>query len=111
MILGVDRLDYTKGLVNRFKAFERLLSDFPEFLERVMLFQVVLNGQGKERNKESRSKGRSRPKGRSNPMSRGKGRNRCMEKNRSMVNSGAGRGKEKQECNHYTRWRCPLGRM
>ena len=48
VILGVDRLDYTKGLVNRFKAFERLLSDFPEFLERVMLFQVLMNGQGKE---------------------------------------------------------------
>ena len=38
VILGVDRLDYTKGLVNRFKAFERLLSDYPEFLEKVMLF-------------------------------------------------------------------------
>ena len=88
----MDRLDYTKGLVNRFKAFERLLSDFPEFLERVMLFQVVLNGQGKERNKGSRSKGRSRGKGRSKPTSRGKGRNRCMEKNRSMVNCRSRKG-------------------
>ena len=42
VILGVDRLDYTKGLVNRFKAFERLLSDYPEFLEKVMLFQVAV---------------------------------------------------------------------
>jgi len=42
VILGVDRLDYTKGLVNRFRAFERLLSDFPEFLEKVMLLQVAV---------------------------------------------------------------------
>ena len=42
MILGVDRADYTKGLLNRFKAFERLLSDYPEFLGKVMLFQVAV---------------------------------------------------------------------
>ena len=42
MILGVDRADYTKGLVQRFKAFERLLSDYPEFLGRVMLLQVAV---------------------------------------------------------------------
>jgi len=42
VILGVDRLDYTKGLVNRFKAFERLLSCYPEFLGKVMLFQVAV---------------------------------------------------------------------
>ena len=27
---------------HRFRAFERLLSDFPEFLERVMLLQVIV---------------------------------------------------------------------
>ena len=37
VILGVDRADYTKGLVNRFKAYERLLSDYPEFLGKVKL--------------------------------------------------------------------------
>lgn len=42
VILGVDRLDYTKGLVNRFKSFERLLSDHPEYLGKVMLFQVAV---------------------------------------------------------------------
>jgi len=42
VILGVDRLDYTKGLVNRFKSFERLLSEHPEYLEKVMLFQVAV---------------------------------------------------------------------
>ena len=42
VILGVDRADYTKGLLQRFKAFERLLSDYPEFLGSVMLFQVAV---------------------------------------------------------------------
>ena len=42
VILGVDRADYTKGLVNRFRAFERLLSDYPEFRGKVMLFQVAV---------------------------------------------------------------------
>ena len=38
----MDRADYTKGLVHRFKAFERLLSDYPEFQGRVMLLQVAV---------------------------------------------------------------------
>ena len=29
LLLGVDRLDYTKGLVQRMRAMERLLDDFP----------------------------------------------------------------------------------
>jgi trehalose 6-phosphate synthase/phosphatase len=40
IILGVDRLDYTKGLVNRVKAFERLLEKHPEYLEKCIFFQV-----------------------------------------------------------------------
>ena len=42
LLLGVDRLDYTKGLVHRFKAFERLLEKYPEHLEKVALFQVAV---------------------------------------------------------------------
>ena len=38
----MDRADYTKGLANRFKAFERFLSDHPEFLGKVMLFQIAV---------------------------------------------------------------------
>ena len=30
LIIGVDRLDYSKGLVERFTAFERLLETFPD---------------------------------------------------------------------------------
>ena len=43
VILGVDRADYTKGLVNRFQAYERLLSDYPDFRGKVMMFQVSLS--------------------------------------------------------------------
>lgn len=35
LILGVDRLDYTKGLVHRLGAFERLLEKHPEYKEKV----------------------------------------------------------------------------
>lgn len=40
IILGVDRLDYTKGLVQRLKAFERLLEKYPEHIEEVVLLQI-----------------------------------------------------------------------
>lgn len=40
IILGVDRLDYTKGLVHRLKAFERLLHKHPEHIEKVVLLQI-----------------------------------------------------------------------
>lgn len=42
VVLGVDRLDYTKGLVQRIKAFERLLELHPEYLERVILMQIAV---------------------------------------------------------------------
>ena len=35
LILGVDRLDYTKGLTHRLRAFERLLEKHPEHKEQV----------------------------------------------------------------------------
>lgn len=35
IVLGVDRLDYTKGLVHRLKAFERLLQKYPQHIEKV----------------------------------------------------------------------------
>lgn len=40
IVLGVDRLDYTKGLVNRLKAFEILLEKHPEHRGEVTLLQV-----------------------------------------------------------------------
>ena len=42
VILGVDRLDYTKGLVSRLKSFRRFLEKFPKWMERVVLLQVAV---------------------------------------------------------------------
>lgn len=42
MLLGIDRLDYTKGLVERFHAFEELLSRHPELIEEIIFFQLVV---------------------------------------------------------------------
>jgi len=41
LIIGVDRLDYSKGLVERFRAFERLFDLFPEERNRVSLMQIA----------------------------------------------------------------------
>jgi len=40
IILGVDRLDYTKGLINRLLAFELLLERYPQHREKVSLLQI-----------------------------------------------------------------------
>jgi trehalose 6-phosphate synthase/phosphatase len=40
LVVGVDRLDYTKGLMLRLEAFERFLETHPEWHHRVSLFQV-----------------------------------------------------------------------
>jgi trehalose 6-phosphate synthase len=40
IVFGVDRLDYTKGIPDRIRAFERLLTRHPEWRERVVFVQV-----------------------------------------------------------------------
>lgn len=42
MFLGVDRLDYIKGLDLKLKAFRTLLRRFPEYKEKVSLLQVAV---------------------------------------------------------------------
>jgi trehalose 6-phosphate synthase/phosphatase len=42
LLLGIDRLDYSKGIPRRLLAFERLLIDHPEWRERVRLVQVAV---------------------------------------------------------------------
>jgi trehalose 6-phosphate synthase/phosphatase len=42
IILGVDRLDYTKGIPRRLIAFGRLLESVPEMRDRVRLIQVAV---------------------------------------------------------------------
>jgi len=40
-IIGVDRLDYTMGLPERFKAFRRLLEMYPEHMKAVTFMQIA----------------------------------------------------------------------
>jgi trehalose 6-phosphate synthase/phosphatase len=40
--IGVDRLDYTKGIPERLKAFGSLLREYPQFRRRVHLIQIVV---------------------------------------------------------------------
>jgi len=41
LVIGVDRLDYSKGLVERFGAFQRFLEDNPDSHGRVTLMQIA----------------------------------------------------------------------
>ena len=42
LVLGIDRLDYTKGIPHRLRAFRDLLERFPEVRGRINLIQVVV---------------------------------------------------------------------
>lgn len=42
LILGIDRLDYTKGIPQRLEAFRNALERYPDLHERVTLIQVVV---------------------------------------------------------------------
>jgi trehalose 6-phosphate synthase len=39
-VLGVDRLDYTKGIQERLEAFGRFLELFPEWRGKVSYIQI-----------------------------------------------------------------------
>ncbi|HEV8121118.1 MAG TPA: trehalose-6-phosphate synthase [Candidatus Polarisedimenticolia bacterium] len=41
LILGVDRLDYTKGILERIRAFERFLHARPDWRRRVVYVQIA----------------------------------------------------------------------
>ncbi|WP_306753959.1 alpha,alpha-trehalose-phosphate synthase (UDP-forming) [Paracoccus actinidiae] len=40
-MIGVDRLDYSKGIPQRFRAFQYLLENDPSLTEKVMLLQIA----------------------------------------------------------------------
>jgi trehalose 6-phosphate synthase/phosphatase len=42
MILSIDRLDYSKGILQRLNAFELFLTEQPEFKEKVSLYMIVV---------------------------------------------------------------------
>lgn len=40
LFLGIDRIDYTKGIADKFRAFDRFLEKYPEYKEKVVFFQL-----------------------------------------------------------------------
>ena len=46
MVIGVDRLDYTKGLIQRFKAIEILLEEHPEHRRGAVVLQIATPTRG-----------------------------------------------------------------
>lgn len=42
VIIGVDRLDYIKGLTHKLKGYDRFLDIHPELKNKVLLIQVVV---------------------------------------------------------------------
>ncbi|WP_067738158.1 alpha,alpha-trehalose-phosphate synthase (UDP-forming) [Novosphingobium naphthalenivorans] len=46
MLIGVDRLDYSKGLGERFESFGRFLGDYPDLASKVVLLQIAPPSRG-----------------------------------------------------------------
>ncbi|QNL51139.1 bifunctional alpha,alpha-trehalose-phosphate synthase (UDP-forming)/trehalose-phosphatase [Olivibacter sp. SDN3] len=42
VILSIDRLDYSKGIIQRLNAFELLLEKNPEYIEKIILYMIVV---------------------------------------------------------------------
>jgi len=42
LILSIDRLDYSKGILQRLQAFEQLLQQHPEYCEKIALYMIVV---------------------------------------------------------------------
>jgi trehalose 6-phosphate synthase len=47
LIIGVDRLDYSKGLLERFEAYQRFLEESPQYRGRVTYLQIAPLGRQK----------------------------------------------------------------
>lgn len=46
LAIGVDRLDYSKGLINRIRAFDRMWSERPSLLRTASLLQIATPSRG-----------------------------------------------------------------
>jgi trehalose 6-phosphate synthase/phosphatase len=42
IVLSIDRLDYSKGILQRLQAFELLLQNYPEYHEKIVLYMIVV---------------------------------------------------------------------
>lgn len=47
VIISVDRLDYTKGILHRLQAYDIFLQKFPQYREKVILIQVTVPSRTK----------------------------------------------------------------
>jgi trehalose 6-phosphate synthase len=57
LIVGVDRLDYSKGLEERFLGFERFLADNPDLRREVLMLQIApVSREGVEAYQEIRAR-------------------------------------------------------
>ena len=45
-MVGVDRLDYTKGVPQKLRAFELFLSEHPEYVGKAVLIQIAVPTRG-----------------------------------------------------------------
>jgi trehalose 6-phosphate synthase len=65
LVIGVDRLDYSKGLVERFSAYEQFLEAFPQNCGRITYLQIAplsrkdVQGYGEIRNALEQAAGRT----------------------------------------------------
>ena len=46
LILSIDRLDYSKGIPNRLRAFSKFLEEYPEFIGKVTLIMLAVPSRG-----------------------------------------------------------------
>jgi trehalose-6-phosphate synthase len=42
VLLGVDRLDYIKGIPQKLRAFDKFLDAHPEWIEKLLLVQIAI---------------------------------------------------------------------
>jgi trehalose 6-phosphate synthase/phosphatase len=42
IVVSIDRLDYSKGILQRLLAFELLLQLYPEYIEKIVLYMIVV---------------------------------------------------------------------
>jgi trehalose 6-phosphate synthase len=47
--IGVDRMDYTKGILERFRALDRLLKMYPEYREKLVFVQIAVPSRSRIR--------------------------------------------------------------
>ncbi len=47
LIVSIDRLDYSKGIIDRLHAFELFLNEHPDFREKVVLIQIIVPSRDK----------------------------------------------------------------